>query len=131
MGLRQTASLGSRTLAYNRNPRRNEDPPILWASGALPPNPQQGTAPPAPPLYVWTVSPRGTPPRPPAYVGVPRVGIGVVGVAVDLKRRKDERRSTGRRGGRVAVDRESWRDEWRLAESGGRTSDGRPEEAGT
>src|SRR5262245_31399665 len=31
---------------------RNDDPPILWVSGALPPNPQQGTAPPAPPLDV-------------------------------------------------------------------------------
>src|SRR5262245_14949425 len=70
-GSRRTASLGIRTPTDNGNPRRNDDPPILWVSGALPPSPQQGTAPPAPPLYVWTVSPRGTPPRPPAYLGVP------------------------------------------------------------
>src|SRR5262245_54002654 len=88
--------------------------------GLCPQTPSRGLAAPCTPAVLLTVSPRGTPPRPPAYVGVPQVGVGVVGVAVDLKRRKDERRLTESRGGtrggwsrvaegRTKVDRESWR----------------------
>src|SRR5215468_9121615 len=103
--------------------------------GLCPRTPSRGLAAPCTPAELLTVSPRGTPPRPPAYLGVPQVGVGVVGVAVDLKRRKDERRSTGRSGGtsegwpgvaegRATVDRKKWGDEWRLTESRGGTSGG-------
>src|SRR5262245_48668712 len=61
--------------------------------GLCPQTPSRGLAAPCTPAGLLTVSPRGTPPRPPAYTGVPQVGVGVVGVAVGLKRRKDERRS--------------------------------------
>src|SRR5262245_57107689 len=105
--------------------------------GLCPQTPSRGLAAPCTPAVLLTVSPRGTPPRPPAYVGVPQVGVGVVGAAVGLKWRKDERRLAGSRGGtsdgwpgvvegRAEVGREWRKDERRLAGSGGRTSEGWP-----
>src|SRR5262245_65947840 len=98
--------------------------------GLCPQTPSRGLAAPCTPAGLLTVSPRGTPPRPPAYVGVPQVGVGVVGVAVGLKRWKDGRRLTGRSGGTsggwrgvgeggVEVDGEVWKEGGGLNSRGG------------
>src|SRR5262245_29083885 len=75
-----------REFADNGSPRRNTANLKFRPRGLCPQAPSRGLAAPCTPAVRLTVSPRGTPPRPPAF---PQVGVGVVGVAVDRERWKD------------------------------------------